>query len=308
MGKRSTLMISLICILSMCLPIQVWANTDSISKSDSAETNFYEEKGQIDLDNITFSLGKSGKLKIKGNDIITEDKVLKELSESEKLTTLLEDAVGEGKTPVAIGYTRVYLKEVVDEKDEKHLEPITVAEVAAGELKGEKESRGNLTLYTTAFATSSGITAKSIADWGTGAYVPGSNSPAGYDDYISVATDDAYIVNNSSFTGKLVGMSTTLPSKWYSKCDESNSSVVYRFREYDSTAFQVSKATVTMNCGKNETSGNKLPTTIKSISKYVHTWGATTVGITFSKNGPSFTLSPTTKAWQISSSVNVPKK
>lgn len=277
---------------------------------DKAEEKYYEEKGQIDLDGVKFSLDRKGNLKISGEDEYNCSKVAKELEKSKNLTLALKNYADAGDEPIAIGYTRVYLKEVTEDNGNIHLEPITVEEKASATATGTSSNKGNLTLYTTAFATVNGITSQSVAQWSTKYVISSENKPAAYDDYMSISTDDAYIVNSSTFSAKLLASGADLAEKFYSKCDEADSSVVYRFKEFQSGLFQIEKATATIHCAKKkQSSSDPIPETVKSISKYVHTWNSVSVNVGFNTAGQAtFSLSPAEKGWQISSGVNVAKK
>lgn len=264
-------------------------------------TDYYQEKGQINLKNLELSLREDGTLKIKGTNCVEKERCIKELNNSKQLAAVLAEQMEDGKIPLAIGYTRVYLKEVEDEKGEKHFEPISNAEALSDTISGNKEKRGNLTLYTTAFATKQGITAESVAQWGTNFQLSQENTPAAYDDYISIKTSNKYIINSTTFNAKMTN-GESLPKKFFSKKNEKEASVVYAFKEMVENAYSLKSIRLKIDCGKNGTP----PATIKSVSKYVHTWGAGQVEIGFDVTGPTFTLTNVKKSWQIASSVNVP--
>lgn len=275
---------------------------EDIAAQDTARANsFYQEQGQIELGEIEFYLD-NGNLEIKGDNGPNKKKISRELTNSENLTKEIKDMVQDGDEPVAVGYTRVYLKEVQDEDGRIHVEPITVAE-ASTELEGDKEKRGNLTLYTTAFATRYGITVKSIAQWSTKYYITGENRAAEYEDYISASTSNKYILNRDTFKATMSNGSP-LASKFYSRTKTGTASSVYAFSEMVPNVFQIKDATLTIHCGKNGT----LPKIVKSKSKYVHTWGKGNVSITIGTGGADFTLEKGSKSWQIESFVNCPSK
>lgn len=294
--------VSFLLVLTMALGMSTFAFANDLEDiSENSESDYYQEKGQINLRNLELDITDTGKLIIKGDDIKAKNALKTEISRSNNLTDTLKEYIEDGSAPVAIGYTRVYLKEVSDENGMIHLEPKTEAEVLSDTTSGPKEKKGNLTLYTTAFATKQGITVESIAQWGNAFQLSQENTQAGYDDYLSAATNSNYIVNSSDFSATTT-YETELPKKFYNKKDENDYSVVYSFKEMVENAYAVKTAKVTMHCGKNGT----LPKTVKSTSKYVHTWGSGKITIGFGIGGPSFGLTDCKKSWQIASSVNVP--
>lgn len=301
---KKLLMCILMVVLVLSASVFSFAETQDASETQDVATSddFYQERGQINLDELEFYLANDD-LEIKGEDSLAKARISEELSNSENLTANIKSMVEDGVEPVAVGYTRVYLKEVQDEDGTTHAEPITNAE-ASTELIGSKEKRGNLTLYTTAFATTSGITVKSIAQWSTNYYISGENRTAEYDDFISASTSDKYILNSDKFKATM-NNGYALDSKFYSRKKAGIASAVYAFREQVNGAYQIKNATLTINCGKN---GGTLPKTVKSTSKYVHTWGKADVSITINNKGAGFTLSEGSDSWQISSYVNAPSK
>ncbi len=277
--------------------IQEGAEARDLATADS----FYQERGQINLDELDFYLN-NGDLNIKGDNSLDKKRISQELSNSENLTKEIKAMVKAGDEPVAVGYTRVYLKEIQDEEGNTHVEPITVAE-ASTELEGDKSKRGNLTLYTTAFATNSGITVKSVAQWSLKYQLSGENRPAEYDDYISASTSNKYILNSDTFKATMTN-GVNLASKFYSRKKAGTASAVYAFSDMKPDFFQIKDATLTIHCGKNGT----LPKTVKCKSGYVHTWGKTDISISIGKEGPVFTFETGSKSWQIASFVNCPSK
>lgn len=294
----------LIVSLLFLMATTAFAETQEVTTGEQDVTtsdNFYQERGQIDLSELEFYL-ENDDLEIRGADYFSKNGISQEISNSENLNEGIKAMVKEGDEPVAVGYTRIYLKEVQEQDGKVHVEPITVAE-ASTELKGDKSKKGNLTLYTTAFATKSGITVKSIAQWSKNYYITGENRAAEYDDYISASTSSKYILNSDSFKATMTN-GAALASKFYSRQKAGIASSVYSFSEMMPNAFQIKNATLTINCGKNGT----LPKTVKSKSKYVHTWGKTNVTISIGTAGVGFTLAKGSKSWQIESFVNCPSK
>ena len=142
----------------MLLSIPVSAVSVEVS-----EQGYYQEVGQIDLENI------KNDLKVENSNLIVEDRtaashsLIQEISKGDVLEELLIDGIEEGYTPIAIGYTTVYLKEVTD-ADGTHVEPMTLGEVQTmkfadtlndGAFKlmvdGPKATLNRLTIYTGVF-------------------------------------------------------------------------------------------------------------------------------------------------------------
>lgn len=284
------------CVLMIVVVLSLSTNLSAQEMKIHGATEFYEEKGQINLSNCEFTL-------VDEQLIITQkqssplysrsekNRVLQHLTESEGLKKAIQNIVENGGQVDAIGYTTVYLKEVVDGNGVNYI-PMTKDEMVSLRASGSTVPKGLFTLYTTAYHTQRGTTryveASSVGHWGGGVGTA-ANTPGWGDDFITMSLPSEYLLSTSSFSGGFLGSY---------KHDEGYSSVVYGFSEYDGSLYTPNPVLYT--------TGNRSATAVsnkKFVSKYVHTWLGTTPSFSFSPSGVSVSLPNSNYSWQIASSV-----
>lgn len=282
--KKKLISIIMCSILIGVTPIPI--NATEIPQEQS-ET--YEEKGQIILDSVSL-VNNDGEVTVTNTANFKQSKQVSQQIQDPQIQSVLSDYMEDNKTPIGIGWTRIYFNNEGDTIDET---PMTVDEMeqySAFNLikpmaQGQPSTHGyNFTLYTIVGYDNwdpSTTYASSVSEWSLGS--AGNDGPS--------YTDDDFIT--MSWPKGFVLLSSGLSGGWNQyKRDEAYSSVVWGFEE------KVGKATL-LTTGKNDNS----TVTRKWVSNYVHTWGETTPSFEISTSGLSVSLSNSSKSWQVASSL-----
>lgn len=281
-------------IISAILTLSFLATSIPLSvHASDANNEIYQETGQIIFDNLN--------VEVKDNELtyapkmrslsasLQQIKLDKELEKNpgfeDELVKIFNDEVYEGQTIVAVGYTRVYLKEVT-ENDKTHVEPMTVQEYQNSQLTraGDTQTKGSLTL-----SVAVGIdnwdrnlaSCYGYADWVYDRYGTDKENVDPYnDDFMTVSQAANFYLSSDSLSG--------VAKNGY-RMDKALGSVVYGFEEatgrtsLGTTGRQQSQATVTREWS----------------TKYVHTWESISPSFSISATGVGISGTPTDKSWQI---------
>ena len=247
------------------------------------EDSIYEEKGQI-------VFKESDILKIRDNyrnfnryNVNYNDELAELLSDSNFKDALYE-YMTEDRTPVAVGWSRVYFKNLDTGKSSLMTKSDYNGISFEKNGNGKATLKGNLTLYT--FAGYDNYNPKllygdSIAIWNGGEI--GSNGPDNdNDDFITITWPAGHVLLSSGLIGG---------NNSYKK-DEGYTSVVWAAKE--------KKGTMRLQTTGRNDSGIS---TKKWVSKYVHTWTKTVPSFNISATDVGITLADKDASWQIASSV-----
>jgi hypothetical protein len=302
MKRKMKKIVSLVLVFAMSVAIAVPGFAaennvqivDRANNSNARSNNYYQETGQINLEDLEITKSENGlSIETKGDLSRAKEskkELEKQLTGNKELSNTLKFMVKNNQTPVAIGYTTINLKEVTDEQG-KHLEPMTVADMAP-QASGSTTKKGLLTLYTAAYLSTSGSTkyvdAYSIAHWSSGVGTP-SDVPYYYDDFITLSLPSQYILTDSGMTGDL---STSY------KHEEDYSTVVYGYLADNGVSVASDPQLWAYGQSTSATSSKKF------VSKYVHTWATITPSFSITPAGVSISLGGTA-SWQIASSLTI---
>lgn len=289
-----------------CLTLSFLTVGANISANETIDdTQYYEEKGQINLNQLNLkSLNKELNINVKSNSLeanAQKYQLLNELRNSPELEEYLLNTIEEGNENIAIGYTRVYLKEVVEENDKIHVEPMTIAEV--NNYENSKKLRNNGSVTTSPSGTCTLYTQAYIETYSKDTYA---NSIVNYNKTNGLP----YQIPNNGFYHAI---SILLPSTHTLKSSAILSSTYNDYKELETkngVAWKVvlgggsapPKTSVILGSNGFSSSGisNK-----KIISDYVHSYKSAKITLGFSKIGLTLSISSTDAAWKISSSVIV---
>ncbi|AGB19190.1 hypothetical protein V6B95_00225 [Thermoanaerobacterium saccharolyticum] len=262
------------------------------SEVQTDSSSFYEEKGQIIFDSVKLT-NKNGRIEIQKSTNMEQSQKLAQKLDDPDIQNILSKYMGEGKTPVAIGWTKVYLKDSKDPNNKTGVVPMTIEDVerlssniaSPNDASGTPTVKGNFTLYTLVGYDNydpAALFAESIGKWNGGQY--GSNGPANdNDDFMTITWPNGYVLTSSAVFGDC--------SEPYKK-DEAYSSVVWGFGEESGEVILASN-------GRNDNSSG----TRKWVSKYVHTWAETVPSFNISLTDVGITLTNSSASWQIASSL-----
>ncbi len=264
------------------------------------DNTIYEEKGQIDLKGVSKDLFVVGDALATTRSVSAEAQaLLEETKSSKELEKLIVDSVGKNNQMIALGYTKVYVKEVQDAGGTR-LEPMTAAETIRSEIMGMPQRKGKLSLYTLA-ADYNGHGANyigvSVVSW-SGYSSPGGFHPANYADYISISAPSNFGLMRDNFEA-LLSDGSKLGTNDYWRTDGGYSYVVYAFNEL------VNGKHVDEAMAKIYVTGRPTVANQKFESKYVHTYGGLSPSIHIETSGVTFSISSSKDTWQISSSLTV---
>lgn len=243
----------------------------------------YEEKGQVTFDAVKL-MNRGGEVSIQSSSNMDQSALLEEKLEEPDVQKILSDYINQGKTPVAISWTKVYVKDSLL-GGKGNVIPMTVSEVEQSTYNTLQNTPSkNFTLYTIAGYDNWNprlLWANAVGVWSDETLLPGLNSPNGTnDDFITLSWPEGYTVLGSGVSGAY--------SRAY-KHDEAYSSVVWGFREKLGTVSLLTTGRADNPVG-----------TRKWISKYVHTWETVVPSFTFSKYDVSITLAFGSDSWQTS--------
>ena len=136
--------------------------------------DFYKEEGQVNLDKLIIFVDNNDSLRCASTYSTESSQQYEELNELMSKDSSLEESlaslVKDGQVPIAIGYTRVYLKKNVTENG-----TVTYSPIEKDELEGNQNSRaigntsydGCFTLYTAASWRDGKIWASSMGSFGS---------------------------------------------------------------------------------------------------------------------------------------------
>jgi hypothetical protein len=278
-------------IFLSCVLLIALSTTVGAAEVPSVSSPIYEEKGQVIFDSVKLE-NEDGKVKIQANSNFEQAQQLAPKLKDPSIQKILSKYIAQGKTPVAIGWTKVYLKVSEDSKNETAEVPMTITDMkklsnddSDGKTVEPLTQKGNFTLYTLVGYDNYDplmLYGESIGEWNDGSY--GNNGPASdNDDFITISWPDGCILLSSTVLGDYTGSYEN---------DEAYSSVVWGFGEEDGTVTLLSD-------GRDEGGSG----TRKWISKYVHTWQNTIPSFSFTTSGVGITLTNSSASWQLSSSV-----
>lgn len=286
MKKLVSLILSIAVLLAISVPSYA-------AELKTENPDIYQEKGQLVFDSVELT-NVNGNIEIKANSNPAQAQALSVKLEDTEVQQILSDFIDQGKTPVAIGWTKIYLKDSSDPNAIGQVEPMTIADVQNsshgvvvpyGTGTGTPTVKGNFTLYTLAGFDNydpTALFASSVGKWSGG--VGGSNGPETLaDDFMTMTWPSGHVLLASGLLGTYFG--------GY-KHDEGYGSVVFGFGE--------KKGTVTLSTtGRQDSSSG----TRKWISNYVHTWGETVPTFNIAVGDLGISLTDTTISWTIASSV-----
>lgn len=286
----------------LCVNINAYEGNNSNSISPS---NVYEEKGQFsyeyfkatgykkNIENISKDMSNYD-IDTSYDDPMVSEALFKEINRLES----------QGEKIEAIGYTKVYLKDIeVNGKSE--VVPMTTKEVNEYREKHKNDvqpyatgssshSPGkNFTLYTVATNSGSKITGSSVGQYKTYTFQGQSEAPVnGKYDYISLTMPSQYTLSSSSVKGSNYGTY---------KADETNNAVCHGVLLKASISVPGKTSATLSGTGIKNSNVNAK----KVISNYVHNYNSIKLSISFSATGASFSVSPENKTWKIASSVTI---
>lgn len=282
-------------------------NTNAYAEKNigNVTSNIYEEKGQFSYEYFKENSYKNNVENISkfvsncDVDVSYDDPMV-----SEALFKEINRLESQGEKIEAIGYTKVYLKDIeVNGKSE--LAPMTIKEVNEYREKHKNDVQSyatgstshspgkNFTLYTIASNSGTKITGSSVGQYKTYLFQGQSEAPVnGKYDYISLTMPTQYTLSSSSVKGDNYGTY---------KADETNNAVCHGvlLKAAISTPGRTS-ATLSGTGIKNSNINAK-----KVISNYVHNYNSIKLSVSFSATGASFSVSPESKTWKIASSVTI---
>lgn len=283
-------------------------NTDSENIND-----YFIEKGQFNFESNLRNLGfktvynnsSDNKMffNLHQNDIIENSQF------DQKLKDLIYNKIQDGATPLAISYSRVYLKEVQDNDGNFNFIPYTKKEIT--ELKNSispysnsynkssPNSHNNLTLYTVAFDFNAHIVAETVFTWNLPFIAGPSSKPFMPEDYVSLSAPSFLNYSSSSAICDYTDVTGTSNRSWLH--DQDYTSVVYAI--LDSYYGHASLKSGRVSMSVSNTSRRPLTFT----SKYVHSWNKLTPSITISIGSLGVSFGLTKDQWQIANSVNLTK-
>ncbi|WP_310602841.1 hypothetical protein [Anaerosporobacter sp.] len=280
---------NIISIIMCCILIGTTHQPINAQKAPLVQSEIYEEKGQIILDSVSLT-NNDGAVGISNTTNLIQAKQISQQLQDPQIQSVLSDYMENDRTPIGIGWTRVYFDGEGDTIDDV---PMTVNEMeeykksnfVKAMVQGKSTTYGyNFTLYTIVGYDNwnPSITyADSVAEWSLGS--AGKNGPSYTDDdFITMSWPKGFVLLTSGLSGG---------TNQYKK-KEAYSSVVWGFEE------KVGK-TILMTTGKNDNSS----VTRKWVSDYVHTWGETTPSFEISLSGISVSLSSSSMSWQVASSL-----
>lgn len=245
----------------------------------------YQEKGQYTMNHISLhnTDTSSQNYTLRNNSSANTDReytaflqdnpeIKKEIDSNKEKGLILED----------IAFTTVYLKEVSDQSNNYHYEPMTIDEYNKTKLlRSQSTSYHNLTISLQYYRDSwnaGKATVNQQAVWKTGSS----------DSYGPVASNDDFIAltvaKNYSITSHgMYGVATGVAQK-----SSSDNGVAYRFREHGGSQ------TLTTNTSYTSYSGQRL-----FVGSYIHTWSNIDISFSFGWTGPAFSISGSNKNWDI---------
>ena len=309
MFKKAVSLMLVFSIIGFGMGIKV----DALSKSNDEPIMVTSEKymvseGQIDLDGIDLELNSNGELElnVKNRKSSTQTE-LNELNEhfeevpelKEKLIKDLEK--NEDISIKAIGYTDVMVKKIETEDGNEDMVPVSKNEYYSTYAFSQGQNSvfdGYFRLYTIGESCINGsnkeLYGASLSKWIKQSSVSDKYRPAAYEDSISVSLPSRYTIYSKKLsTEYAVSNRCTLDTK---------TGVSYAFVERPSSYTNGIKWAELGVTGKTS---NKNTVYEKISSSYVHTYGKVTVTPSLNSSGTvSFSLSNTSYAWTIASSVS----
>lgn len=303
MAKLSKVLSSMFLLISLIFNCNV-IHAEEIENG----SEIYQETGQIDLRVLDISYdGISDEIIVRSTpsiESILNKQLLKcELDNSSDYEEILKILLINGEAPDIIGYTSVYLKEVVDEDDSVLCEPMTINEYQ-GYLNNQATPLaigdnsyslgGNLTLHTGASFRGDDIYANSYATYSKNTVASDVPTEGCYD-FIGITFPTAYTLKSG------FGVGTSNYNTYIA--DEKDNSGLVAVMLYPSPS---APAYYDINLsGIGLLNGTK-PSHPKIISSYCHTYGGINVSANISTDGEvSISGSGTTKYWMIYSGVTL---
>lgn len=246
-------------ILSLAVLLSISSPTVLAGGSNVDTSQFYEEKGQIVFDSIDIK-NVNGKLEIQNSSNLGQAQELSNILTDKDFEQVLIDLMVQDKNPLAVGWTRLYLKESQDGS----FVPMTIAEVQREQggitpnytKIGVPTTKPLFTLYTLIGYDNwapNDIFAWSVATWTNGGAGPDGPSYL-HNDFITMTWPEGYVVTHSNIFGNYMS------SGW--KSDEDYRTVVWTFVETYGT---VTLDTLAVN--STYTGGLR-----KWVSNYTHCW------------------------------------
>lgn len=261
--------------------------------------DFYEETGQVSGSQY---ISQTELSYLNSDDDLTFENDFGKIDFSTELQDEIDRLTSEGFEIDAIGYTKVYLKEVDEEmipmtqleinnyiNNKNQITPFATGPVSPG-------PGGNFTLYTIASyrgpASDRIIQASSVGSYKTYTFQGASSRPnEGKYNYISLAFPTQYTLTTASVSTSNYGSY---------RADETNNSVAYGVMLASTAPALKGLYNVTLNAQGRENSGIS---TKKIISGYAHNYSSPQLGLSLSPSGASFSLSVEKNTWKVFSSV-----
>lgn len=287
-------------IISSLLSLAFIATTTtnvSATQITSIDETPYQETGQIILDNLYLDVVNENLVyqpKTRSIEAIEQQEILENEFEKDpdfedRLIETLKDDVYDGKTIVAIGYTRVFLKEETT-NGINHLQPMTIHDMenTPKTRAGSPATKGRLTLSTVVAIDNwdrTIATCYGYADWSSGWFDSAPDKvDSSNDDFMAVSQSSNFYLSSDSLTGA--------SSDGYRNA-KAFSSVVYGFRE-------AKGRTALGTVGKQQSTGGYR----EWVTQYVHTWEHIAPSFSISTTGVTISGTPTDKSWQLAAYVN----
>ena len=316
MKKRvlSTLSIILIGIMGIgSLPANA-VTKDGLRTNDANEViditndpNYSVTTGEISLKNIKFKTSGENKLILENKSRSKETEkdiknLQKRLDEDKELREFIYSRVSSGANISNIGYSETFVK--VDEFN--RTVPVTKKELSR-DVMGDPSEYGKLTMYTFVepmhYQGSLYVSAYTHASWSGWGDIIGKLGPAHGEDMISISIPERFTRTFKKFWGEYAK-----PNKGdvKSRCtNDADRALIYAFDEVQVLTPSRNTYLDWVRIATGSKTNSLTPRTDKYTSHYVHTYESMTISPTISSAGNiNFGLSSSSKAWQLSSSVN----
>lgn len=299
------------CLVFLVIMSLLWSMTTNAFAAESDNVSYYKEEGQVNLENLLFSVDANNEVTAYGGSAFQRQRAENLINNSTALQDLIQQSIIEETEPVAIGYTRMYMKKVTDESNESYYMPVTEAEyneiTRASYVKGDESEWGNLTLYVIAQDLGGTISGTVTAEWSDMVYVTAEQMRASGRDHIGISGPSGTVNDYDGFSALCKGTSGSinLPSSRYLKTKTFENGVAYSFYEYGGLydEYDVLYANIYATfAGKNN---QTLTGAQKICGAYVHTWQDTSIDVAMGVSGIDFILSNTNNATEIGASVTI---
>lgn len=275
-------------LMSMLITVNMF--TSNIFAEDN---DIYEERNQVELRNLNFSFSNN-ELHITSksrNSTLEDENAISMIEESEVLKEVITDMVNKGAAPVAIGCTKVYLKDEIQEDGTVARVPMTNFDISKSRAIGNDSYSPTkaFKLYTAASFVGDKIAATSAADYIDTGFVTQDEYPqVGCYDYIGLAMPVQYTLSGEELNKTFI--------RSYTEDNTNNAILMGILLRPSPSAPAVSDIKLSAYGLKNSEIANK-----KVISHYVHNWNTAKLSISLTTSGGGLSVSTTTRNWKISS-------